>query len=79
MLNTKSVMIVVREKTVYIHLSEILKQGNLSIYDAQGNTIFKDKIANSYYEVITLDQPKGKYWVRIDSENLKMHKTFLLK
>jgi hypothetical protein len=76
---TKSIMILVRDKTLYIHLGEILKQANLVIIDAKGITVFSDKVTNSYYKVITLDQPKGKYWVNIDSENMKVKKSFLLK
>ena len=56
-----SVMIVVKGKTVYIHLGEILKEGKLNIINTQGAIILKENITNSHYEVITLDQPEGKY------------------
>lgn len=79
MSDTKSVMILVRDKTVHIHLGEILKQGNLVIDNARGEAVFSERIVNSYYEVIFLDQPNGKYWVRIDSDRLKIKKSFILK
>ncbi len=74
-----SVMIVVKEKTLYIHMGEILKIGKLSISNNEGETVFQEKITNSHYEIITLDRPKGKYWINIDSEILKTKRSFILK
>ncbi|MCB0807507.1 MAG: hypothetical protein KDC05_17065 [Bacteroidales bacterium] len=79
MANTKSVMVLVRDKIVYIDLGEILKQGRLSIDDIKGNTVYKAEIADSHYEVIILDQPRGKYWVNITSDSLKTKKSFHIK
>jgi len=69
----------VKEKTVYIHLGQILQIGKLNILNTFGETVFQEKITNSYYEIITLDQPKGKYWIAIDSENIKTKKSFHIK
>lgn len=74
-----SIMILVKEKTVYIQLDEILKKGDMKITNALGNTVFHDKIANSHYKVVGLDQPAGKYWITVDSEKIKTRKSFHLK
>lgn len=74
-----SVMILVKEKTVYVHLEEILKNGELVITNTTGNAVFQEKIADSFYEVITLEQPEGKYWITIDSDKIKTKKSFHLK
>lgn len=79
MANTNSVMVLVRDKIVYIDLGEILKQGRISIDDVKGNTVYKAEIANSHYEVINLNQPTGKYWVSITSDSLNTKKSFHIK
>ncbi|MBE0655811.1 MAG: T9SS type A sorting domain-containing protein [Bacteroidales bacterium] len=79
MSETNSVMILVRDKTVYIQLGEILRNGNLSISDAHGKILMQVTILKSNFKVVDLNQPKGKYWVSIDSENMKVKKSFLLK
>jgi hypothetical protein len=72
-------MILVKEKTVYIQLNEILKNGDLVITNITGNTVLHEKITSSHYEVIWLDQPAGKYWIKIDSERIKTSKSFHIK
>ena len=79
MANTKSVMVLVRDKIVYIDLGDILKQVRISIDDVKGKTLYKSEIANSHYEVINLNQPRGKYWVIITSDSLNTKKSFHLQ
>ena len=79
MQSMNSVMILVKEKTVYVHLEEILKNGELTITNTIGKTVFQEKIADSHYEVITLNKPEGKYWIKIDSDKIKTKKSFHLK
>ncbi len=73
------VMLTVKEKTVYVHIYEILKTGILVITNSYGNTVFYKKIANSHYVIISLEQPIGKYWIEIDSDKVKTKKSFHLK
>lgn len=74
-----SVMILVKGKTVYINLGEILKSGTLQIMNSQGTTVFQEKITDSHYEVISVDEPEGKYWIVIESEQMNIRKSFHLK
>ena len=73
-----SFMLLVKEKTVYVHLYEILKNGKLVITNSLGNKVLRKKITDSFYEVITLEQPAGKYWIKIDSDEIKSKKSFHL-
>lgn len=75
----ESIMILVKGKTVYVHLGEILKSGELFITNTLGNRVFQEEITNSHYKVIKLDQPQGRYQLVIDSEKLKTKKSFHLK
>jgi hypothetical protein len=74
-----SFMLLVKEKTIYVHLDEILQNGKLVITNSLGNIVFREKITDSFYEVITLEQPEGKYWIKIDSDKMKIKKSFTLK
>jgi hypothetical protein len=74
-----SFMLLVKEKTVYVHLDEILQNGKLVITNSLGNIVFREEITDSFYEVITLEQPEGKYWIKIDSDKIKIKKSFILK
>ncbi|HPE57628.1 MAG TPA: hypothetical protein P5514_06530 [Bacteroidales bacterium] len=78
-MQSNSVMVLVLNNTLYVNLGKIIKRGNLIIHDASGKTIFKEQIEETNYEVIKLDQPQGKYWITIDSENDLTKKTFHLK
>jgi hypothetical protein len=74
-----SVMLFVKEKTVYLHMEGILKKGDIVITNISGNIVFQEKLTNSHYEVISLDQPEGKYWISIETEKKKTKKSFHLK
>lgn len=73
-----SIVILVKEKTLYIHLGEMLKKAELTISDVLGAPIHTGQISQSNYEIITLDQPPGKYWLKIKSDKLKTKKSFHL-
>lgn len=75
----KSVMILVNNNIINIHFGEILKNGYLEITDAYGKTVFQKSLANTHYEVISLHQPEGKYWLSIDSEEIKTRRSFHYK
>jgi hypothetical protein len=77
--NMNSVMILVKDKTVFIHFGEILNKGKLNIFDTLGHPVFNREFAKSNYEVISFEQPGGKYWLSIESDNLKTRKSFHLK
>ena len=74
------VLILTKSKTVFIHLDKIIDNGKLVITNREGNIIFKKSILFSFYEIIKLTgQQGGKYWLRIDSEKIKVKKSFQLK
>lgn len=74
-----SFLILVKEKTVYVHLDEILNSGKLIITNSTGNTVFEEDLLQSHYRIINLDQPEGKYWITIQSMKTKTKKSFHLK
>lgn len=74
-----SVLILVREKIVYIQFEEILEQGNLVITNILGDKVFEEKISDTNYKAITLDQPAGKYRLEIYTDTSNIKKTFHIK
>ena len=43
-----SFMLLVKEKTIYVHLDEILQNGKLVITNSLGNIVFREKIIDSF-------------------------------
>ncbi|MBI9036672.1 MAG: hypothetical protein JEY97_00945 [Bacteroidales bacterium] len=74
-----SFILLVKQKTVYVHFDQILQSGKLVITNSRGNTVFREKLTDSFFEVITLEQPEGKYCIKIDSDKIKTKKSFNLK
>lgn len=72
-------MILVKGKVVYIQFDEILEQGILIITNKGGKKVFEEKIWRTNYKALNLDQPEGKYTLELDSEKLKVKKSFHLK
>ncbi len=73
------VMILVKEKVVYIHLCEYLEQGNVVITNKEGIKVFEEKICRTNFKALNIDLSEGKYTIEVDSEKLKVKKTFHYK
>ncbi len=74
-----SILILTRKKTILVHFSELLKTGELRVLNSQGDKIFFKNVKNSILESFTLDQPEGKYWLIVNSDKMKIKKSFHLK
>jgi len=74
-----SVMILVKNKTVFIRFGEILNNGRLNITNTLGRQVFNKEFTKSHYEIIPLHEPGGKYWLNVDSDSIKTKKSFHLK
>ncbi len=74
-----SVIVLVLEKRLYIQFVEILKEGKITILNELGTTIQQKVIKDSHYEVINFEHPKGKYFVRIDSDRITTNKSIHIK
>jgi hypothetical protein len=73
--NMKSFLVVVIDKTLYIHFEEYLDNARITITNNNGEKIYENKINKSFYEIIKLDQPSGKYKLKVDSQQIFLTKT----
>ncbi|MBN1338899.1 MAG: hypothetical protein JXA03_06225 [Bacteroidales bacterium] len=74
-----SIMILVKDKTVFVRFGEILDKGRLDITNALGHQVFNKDFTKSHYEIISLREPGGKYWLTVDSDGIRIKKSFHLK
>jgi len=74
-----SFLILVKEKTIYVHLEEVLSCGKLFITNTSGKSVFEENISKSDHLIINFNQPEGKYWITIQSQKTKTKKSFHIK
>ncbi|RLD61141.1 MAG: hypothetical protein DRJ05_03285 [Bacteroidetes bacterium] len=71
----KTFLVVVIDKTLYIHFEECQKKASITISNTDGKKIHEYDFQNSFHEIIKLDHPRGKYRIKIESEQINGIKT----
>ena len=74
-----AVLIISKNKTVYVHLDRIIKLGRLIISDSTNEIILEKQIIESNYESVILNQDAGRYFIQISSECINSRKTITIK
>ncbi len=61
-------------KTVYIYLSHIVKQGVINIYDRQKQQVLTRSFENSNYEKVDMKDGQGDFTVKVSFDKQSVTK-----
>lgn len=74
----QQILIDIKLNQLFLQCAEIVKQGEISIWDEEGSKLIDTIINNNNYITIDIDFPSGTYYLELSEDGKKWKRYFKL-